>query len=119
MTIGYSRYPVLTSQSLDAGGSVNSNTVDIKGHLGGVALLKITNGATPPDPEATLRAEGSDDGSEWFTIDTVMGGSTTANQVTSAVKEIPPGIRFVRISGAGGTGQAVTIIGRIVVIMPG
>lgn len=102
---------VLASVSNAAGDTKTSAGFLVGYGVSGVAT--ITNGATGPTVECTVRIEFSADNSAWVT-GPVLGGGGTAN---SAVTWIPYALgigshgdwAYYRLVFTGNTGQAVTV----------
>lgn len=113
-----------TVQTLIAAGTSNAaaattrGVVDLRGKLGGILTMKITNGATGP----TVQAEGrvliahneastptaASAGANWKTI-WRFGGGTTANAITEQSYEFGPGIMHMEVEFTGNTVQGVTV----------
>lgn len=102
----------------NAAAGTTRGTVDLRGKLGGVLTMKITNGATGPTVQAEGRvliahnagatpAAGSA-GADWKTI-WKFGGGVTANAITEQSYEFGPGPMHMEVEFTGNTGQAVTV----------
>jgi len=99
---------LLASQSLGAGATVNVDEWDLSTAYGGLATVRITNGATPPTtaPVVTVYVgEASGVKRQFY----AMSGNTTANSVSDFVVEMPPSTMFVNAMITNGATNAVTV----------
>lgn len=99
---------LLTSQALAAAASVNSTEWDLSTAYGGIAAVKLTNGAAAPTSVPVVK----------FYVGEATGvkrlfyqasGDTVNSSVNDVVCEIPPGAMFVNITITDGTGQGITV----------
>jgi hypothetical protein len=102
---------VLNNLSLSAaGGPTTSSSASTATGFGASIFLKLTNGATAPTTEATLRIEVSGDGTNFFDLSggaEDLNGGTTNAAITSKHFELPVGIQSVRVIATHGDDQAV------------
>lgn len=108
---------ILASQSLAAGATARG-AIDLRTSLGGLATLRITNGATGPTAQCVCRVMVAHDdgvtpatgarGATWKQI-WEFGGGTAANAITEQPFEFGPGVMHMQAEFTGNTGQAVTI----------
>ena len=108
---------VLVASTSNAAGATTRGTIDLSAVYGGIATMKITNGATGPGVQAegrvlishadTLPAAGSA-GADWKTI-WRFGGGTTASAVTEQSFQFGPEVRHLEVEFTGNTVQAVTV----------
>lgn len=99
---------LLTSQSLTAAGSVNATEWNASTAYGGLAAVKLTNGASPPTTAPTVTfyvGESTGTKRKLYTA----AGDTTANSVNDIVCEIPPSTMFVNITIINGATNAITV----------
>lgn len=115
-TITLTPVTVVSSVSNAAGGTTRG-TVDMRGKMGGLLTMKITNGATGP----TVQCEGrvliahsagatpaaTSAGADWKTLWKFAGG-TTASAVTEQSMDVPP-CNHLEVEFTGNTGQAVVV----------
>lgn len=108
----------VVASASNAAGASTRGTLDLRGALGGILTMKITNGGTGPTVQAEGRvliahndgatpAAGAA-GTDWKTV-WRFGGGTTANAVTEQSFEFGPGIMHLEVEFTGNTGQAVTV----------
>ena len=101
-----------------AAGTPSRSVVDLGlSHDGGYFTAKITNGATGPTVQGEIRIlvaastsaqpNPAAAGVDWKTFRKVSGG-TANSDVTEAVFEFGPGLRFVEVEVTGNTIQAIT-----------
>lgn len=99
---------LLASQALGAGSSVNATEWDMRTAYGGLATVKLTNGASAPTTAPVVK----------FFVGEVSGvkrlfwqaaGDTVANSVNDIVCEIPPGAMYVNITITGGATNGITV----------
>ncbi|MEE9609523.1 MAG: hypothetical protein V3U03_17435 [Myxococcota bacterium] len=104
-----SKATIWTALVVTAGaGDVNSGSQDIRSTFGAIAHRKITNGATGPTIEATMKTQLSPDGTRWYDFGTALAGGTANALVTSDSTELPPPVMFARNVVGGNTAQNVT-----------
>lgn len=113
-----------TAVTLIAAGTSNAatgttrGTADLRGKLGGILTMKITNGATGPTVQCEGRVLIAHDsgttpaaasaGAIWKTI-WKFGGGTASNAITEQSYEFGPGIMHMEVEFTGNTGQAVVV----------
>ena len=107
----------VVASGVNAAGATTRGTADMRGGLGGLLTLKITNGATGP----TVQCEGrvlishssgatpaaSSAGADWKTL-WIFGGGIVANAVTEQSLDVPP-CQHLEVEFTGNTGQGVTV----------
>jgi hypothetical protein len=99
---------LLTSQSLPATGSVNANEWNLSTAYGGLAAVKLTNGASAPTTAPVVKfyvGEATGVKRLFYTA----SGDTTANSINDLVCEIPPSAMFVNITITNGATNAITV----------
>lgn len=101
---------VFAAQSVAAGGSETSSTVDLSTSYGIAALnIKITNGGTGPTIPLTVTVQLSNDNSVFYDYLTVVGSTVNSAVVQAGGIEIPEGIQRLKLVATGNTAQAVTV----------
>lgn len=97
-----------SSASNAAAGTTTGTALDLTSKYGGLATLKVANGATGPTVACSARLEVSHDNSTWKTFfqATAAAGNSA---VTEWAIEIPPSVMYLRSVFSGNTGQAVTV----------
>lgn len=104
-----SRTSIWSSQTLIAGAAeVTSSTLDLADGYGAQLNLRLTNGTTAPTLPAQVQIEVSADQSEWFRFGGPMLGSTANGGTSSWSVEMPIGVKYLRLTAGGNTGQNVT-----------
>ncbi|MDE2441180.1 MAG: hypothetical protein KGP14_09155 [Betaproteobacteria bacterium] len=99
---------LLTSQSLAAAASANATEWNMSTAYGGLATVKLTNGASAPTTVPTVTfyvGEATGVKRKLYTAT----GDTVANSVNDIVCEIPPGAMFVNITITNGATNAITV----------
>ena len=107
---------IIASTSNAAAGT-KRGAIDLRGKMGGLLSLKISNGATGPTAacqvtvshavnDGTTPATGAV-GADWKRMYT-FAGTTTANDVTDWSIDIPP-VQHLQVEFSGNTAQAVTV----------
>lgn len=110
--------PVTVVASIsNAAAATTRGTVDMRGMMGGLLTMKLTNGATGPTTQCegrvliahnsgTTPAAGSA-GTDWKTL-WKFGGGTAASAITEKSFDVPP-CCHLEVEFTGNTGQAVTV----------
>jgi hypothetical protein len=101
-----------TGTALTAGAaSITSAAVDLSANYGAIVDIRLTNGGTAPTVAAQVQVQVAADaaGTLWVNFGGPLGGSTTANAVSSWSVDIPIGVAAVRTVSGSNTGQAVTL----------
>lgn len=102
----------------NAAGGTTRGTLDLRGKLGGILTMKISNGGTGP----TVQCEGrvlvahndgatpaaASAGADWKTV-WRFGGGTTANAAPEQSYTFGPEIMHMEVEFTGNTGQAVIV----------
>lgn len=99
---------LLASQSLGAAGSVNSSEWNLSTAYGGLAAVKLTNGASAPSTAPVVKiyvGEATGTKRLFYTA----SGDTVANSVNDIVCEIPLGAMFVNITIQNGATNGITV----------
>ena len=99
---------LLTSQSLAAATAVNATEWNLSTAYGGLAAVKLTNGATGPTTAPIVK----------FFVGEATGvkrllytatGDTVNSSINDLVCELPPGVMFCNVTVTNGAGQAITV----------
>lgn len=99
---------LLTSQALGAGGSVNATEWNLSTAYGGLACVKLTNGAPAPTTAPVVKIYvGESTGTKRLLYQ--GAGDTTASSVNDIVCEIPPSAMFVNITITNGATNGITV----------
>lgn len=99
---------LLTSQSLSAAASVNTTEWNMSTAYGGLAAVKLTNGASAPTTAPTVKFYvGESTGTKRLLYQAT--GDTTANSVNDIVCEIPPSAIYCNITITNGATNAITV----------
>lgn len=99
---------LLASQSLAAGASVNSTEWNLSTAYGGLACVKLTNGASAPTTAPTVTfyiGEATGVKRKFYTA----SGDTTASSVNDIVCELPAGVMFNNVTITNGATNAITV----------
>jgi hypothetical protein len=99
---------VAPATSVAAAGTNTSSATNVTTGYDIAVGLKITNGGTGPTVQSVGSLYGSSDGTNWYLIGQVPGG-TTASAVSSVWFAVPAGTSYVQTVFTGNTGQAVTV----------
>ena len=101
-----------------AAGTPTRAAIDLRTKHGGLLTIKLTNGATGPNAQATATLHIAHDsgtvpatgaaGAVWKTLAGIGGGGTTANAITELTYIVPQGVMHLQVEISGNTGQAVT-----------
>lgn len=111
---------IVTSAS-NAAGATTRGRIDLTGEAAGIITAAITNGATPPSVQCTIRilvahkqtsmpaaaSEGTAD-TDWKQV-AEIGGGVTANAKTRLTYRFGPEIAYAEVEFVGNTVQAVTV----------
>ena len=99
-----------SSLTLTAGaGDDTGASTDVRASFGGVAFLKLTNGATGPTVAAQIELQGSGDDTVWYSIGGPLVGTTGNSEVTSWRIEYGIGDMYIRAVAGSNTGQNVSM----------
>lgn len=99
---------LLASQSLSAGASVNASEWNLSTAYGGLATVKLTNGASAPTTAPVVK----------FYVGEATGvkrllyqaaGDTVNNSVNDIVCEIPSSAMFVNVTITDGATNSITV----------
>lgn len=99
---------LLTGQSLAAAASVNATEWPASTAYGGLAAVKLTNGASAPTTAPTVTfyvGEATGTKRKYYTA----SGDTTASSVNDIICEIPASAIFVNITITNGATNAITV----------
>lgn len=99
----------LIASGPNASGAITEGSgLNLSATYGGLATLKVTNGATEPSTPCAARLEVSHDGSAWKTFfqAAALQGASVA---TEWVVDVPPAAMHLRAAFSGNTGQSVTV----------
>jgi hypothetical protein len=99
---------LLTSQSLAAATSVNATEWSMTTAYGGLAAVKLTNGATAPTTAPVVKFYvGEATGTKRLLY--TAAGDTVNNSVNDLVCEIPASAMFVNVTITNGATNAITV----------
>lgn len=99
---------LLTSQSLAAGASVNATEWDNTVKYGGMAFVKLTNGATAPTTTPVVKFYiGEASGTKRLLYQ--ASGDMVNNSVNDIGCEIPPSAMYVNITITNGATSSITV----------
>lgn len=99
---------LLASQALAAAAAVNTTEWNMSTAYGGLAAVKLTNGASAPTtaPVVTFYVgEATGVKRKFYSA----SGDTTASSVNDIVCELPPGAMFVNITITNGATNGITV----------
>lgn len=99
---------LLTSQSLAANTSVNSTEWNLSTAYGGLAAVKLTNGASAPTTVPTVTfyvGEATGVKRKFYTV----SGDTVGSSVNDYICELPAGTMFVNITILNGATNPITV----------
>ena len=99
---------LLTSQSLAAAATVNVTEWNMSTAYGGLAAVKLTNGATAPTTAPTVTfyvGEATGVKRVFYTA----SGDTVNSSVTHIVVDLPAGVMFSNITIVNGATSAITV----------
>jgi len=85
-----------------------STPQDLTDGYGGVASIRLTNGATGPTIPAQVQIAVSPDNSNYYDYGGPLVGSTANNAVVEWVVDIPIGVYYLQFVAGSNTGQNVT-----------
>lgn len=98
---------LLASQSITAGSSQNTTEWNLSAAYGGLATVKLTNGASAPTTAPVVKFYvGEATGVKRLLY--TASGDTVNNSVNDVVCEIPPGVMFFNITITDGATNAIT-----------
>ena len=98
--------------TLTAGAGADSTVSDVQNWTdgyGGVALLKLTNGATGPTVASAVQLEASGDGVNFYGLGGPISGGVANNGITDLVIDVPIGVMYLRATAGSNTDQNVTV----------
>lgn len=125
-TLNKTSTTLFSAKSVAAGGT-ESATLDLRTCHGGTVSIQLKNGSTGPTVPArvylgishnsgTTPSASATFGTDWFSLTTLAGTSTSNDIRNFPPVTIPPGAQHLEIVVTGNTGQAVTVTAKATLV---